>query len=131
MKYLIFLLLFVVTNLCNGQCTDRSEILQTFLDIPELDNVFYPEIEGRVPLYILNNEYIEKDIDLHKYGEKVIVVDDTTGTNGNFIKVAKWDKEQNNINIAFSYKIQNMEVHGTIERKDGECEVLDYEFIVF
>lgn len=130
MKYLALLLL-VINCSCSEPCTDRAKIIQSFLDIPELDKVFYPEIEGRVPLYILNNEYIDKDIDLHKYGEKVNVVDDTTGTNGNFIRIAKFDVKQDEIDIAFYYKIQNMEVQGNVSQEEGGCKVQEYEFIVF
>lgn len=133
-RHLIFLLFFIllgITNSCDESCSERSEIIQTFLDIPELDYVFYPELEGRVPLYILDNEYIDKDIELYKYGEEVVIVDDTTGTRGNFIRIAKFDVEQDEIDIAFYYKIQNMEVEGTISREGGKCTVKNYEFIVF
>jgi len=116
---------------CYAQTSDKSSAIQTFINVPELDKYFHPELENRIPLYLLNNKFIEEDIKLQKFGRKVRVVKDTTGTNGNYIKITKLVLENNQASIAFYYKIQNISVTGTLEKNNGRWQVTSHKILQF
>ncbi|HBQ61323.1 MAG TPA: hypothetical protein DD671_17350 [Balneolaceae bacterium] len=123
--------LFGCSSIGKSQCATDNEVIQTFITYPVFDDVFNPEIPGRIPLYILKNKYINKGLQLTRDDHVVKVVDDTTGLEKNYFEIVRLDMRSDTAQIAFYYELKHLEVQGIVLNDEGKCkvEVNDYIFI--
>ena len=131
-RIILFLIIFLgCSSTGKSQCDSEGEVIQAFITYPAFDDVFNPEIPGRIPLYILKNKYINKDIELKRDEYVVKVVDDTTGLEKNYFEIVRLDMNSDTAQIAFYYELKHLEVQGIVLNDEGKCkvEVNDYIFI--
>lgn len=131
MKKLLMLLIIIwciVSFSSNGLAQERA--IQTLLTVPELDGVFHPEREEKFPLYFLKNEIVSGDIHLEYHGHALIMVDDTTGTQSNYIEVLELKKQNDEVAISIYYKYHEAEITGVLEGSKQGYHVLTYDIIL-
>jgi hypothetical protein len=72
---LIGLLIFVQDD--NGQIQKQKDIgalVQTILDLPELQWIYHPETTERVPVKVLTNGLVTKKLKLTKFDKPVLIL---------------------------------------------------------
>jgi len=58
-------------------CTDLAEretIIQKIMDLPNLQWVYHPEIEDRLPVKLLESDYVPKSLNLIKFQQSVQII---------------------------------------------------------
>lgn len=126
----VLFICILCTVSCSGQTNDKTEIIQTVLDHPEMEEFLHMELENRIPLYILKNEYISEKLNLTKGKHKVVIVEDTTGTKGNYIKMTDLTVKDRKAEFSLYYKIENMEMSGRLQKEDGKWTVSKIDNII-
>lgn len=132
MKNFILILVLSIAVNCQGQnkTSENVKILQKIIEIPELTNFKNPKSESNIPPYILPNQFITKDINLSNY-EYDIEVSESISGNDNYLKIYELQKSSESAEFTVYYKIENMEITGTLVKISNEWRIEDYNTIEF
>lgn len=125
---LTVLLIFISFN-CKGQDPNETAIIEEILNTPELQKFLHLNLKERTPLFILNNEHIDS-LNVSEFKFEVILTPDTTGTNGNYIKLTKLTSDKNKAEFALYYKIENMFMSGHLRNVDGQWQMEKIDEII-
>lgn len=128
MKYFILILLFIS---CADSITQSEEtaILQTILNTSEFKKYHHPNLKNRIPLFLLDKGQFS-NTNLSQVKPKVKIVDDTTGTNGNYIKFSKLFISDGEAEFELYYKIENMHMGGSLTKKEGEWQIDEIDYVI-
>jgi hypothetical protein len=126
MTHLTTILILICSSFfCCGQpISDKQEIVQQCIDL-ELLQLYYheTEVEGRIPLVILDNGIIPADLKLTKFGQSVLFMRKEDIFNKNIKAFLSFDEfiiTTNSAKIRFRYDIEGVRVNVEMEKKDSK-----------
>ncbi|HEX6982001.1 MAG TPA: hypothetical protein VF181_04510 [Balneolaceae bacterium] len=125
------LTLFLIVSCSSSQTTKENAVLQTILKNPKMKKFFHLELDSRTPLYLLDNEYLDENLKLTELEYKVVIVNDTSGTNRNYLEIVKLDIKEDEAKFAIYYKIEGTEIYGTLKEINGEWKVKNISYLEF
>lgn len=125
MKFTFIFLLFL--NCCSGinEQSEKEKILETILNTTEFKKYHHSELQNRTPLYLLNNGQFDN---VKLPGLKV--VDDTTGTKGNYVDFDKLVIKKRQAEFDLYYKIENMNMGGSLLKKNKKWHINKFDYII-
>ncbi|MCW9706979.1 hypothetical protein [Fodinibius salsisoli] len=110
-----------------GPPTDK--MMQSILNNSLLSKYLHPALESRSPLYLLNNQYVHEDLKISYAGHELIIVDDTSGTNGHYLETTYLVPFNRKADFAIYYKIEDISVKGTLKEFYDKWKVVDSSII--
>ena len=141
----LILTIFVIISCSNSnkpKIDDHSEfmiefeqiefIAQRILDLPELQWVYHPEVNKRLPIKVLESEMIDKKLNLNKFGQKVRILSFAELEKEGIKDYLIFDKFQVGTDTAefrLKYRIEGVDCSGTFLRQNGEWKVLNYSVL--
>lgn len=108
---------------------DVESMIQTILNSSEFEKYLHPEIDNRKQLYLLDDEYTFRNLSISKFGNRIKVIDDTTGTMGNYLRVSELEILNRKVNFGIYYKFENISADGVLRKIDGKWHL--YEINIF
>lgn len=93
-------------NSCLTQ-TDKEEIIYAILNTKDIQDHLHPEIAGQLPIKVLMNKFIPRDLSVESNGYKVKFVDSVNLTENTFrIHIQKIDCVKKSLNFGVTYPIE-------------------------
>jgi hypothetical protein len=118
---LVFVLFCSVSGISQTE-EDRRKVLQLCLDINQFQSFYHPEIEGRVPVVILDNGVVPETKNLVKFDEEVFF-----WSKGEmffhgkrvWLTFEEFILKETTAEVHFSYEVEGAEARISLEKKEG------------
>lgn len=82
--------------------SDMEEIVFSILNTQRIQNHLHPNVEGQLPIKVLENEFITSDLEVVSNGYGIIIVDSLNLTDNTFrIAFEEVDCKKLNFNVAY------------------------------
>ncbi len=112
----------------NQKKSEAAIIVQKILDVPQIQWMYHPEIEGRIPVKVLETKQIKKGLHLTKFGKKVQILSasdlkNKKGKDCVFITYQQTTKDT--LSFKLSYPLEGVAAHGKLIRKGNKWKVLN------
>ncbi|MFC4220014.1 hypothetical protein ACFOWS_07710 [Flagellimonas marina] len=100
---------------------DKEKIIEAIMATPDFQMFLHPNIEGRLPVQLVKNEFITSDLNIFSNGFQVQFVDSLTLPEGkeHQITLGKIDCTGSKISYSIYYPIEGVIISGKILKKDG------------
>lgn len=110
------------------ECVSDQGALQIILDSKEVENFLHPEAEGRIPLYVLQNDRVKEGYQLQKFGEDVVITNDIE-KHKNYLEVVELSIYNCQIKFVLWYEIEGAELSGLLRKTGKNWEMKEFNFI--
>ncbi|PHS08596.1 MAG: hypothetical protein COA88_06430 [Kordia sp.] len=104
-------------------------VIQSILDLPDLQWVYHPELKERLPIKILESGLIRKSFNLNKFGQKIrILLVSELEKEGikDYLIFDKINIIKDTTDFELSYKVEGIGCSGKFVKENEEWKVLDY-----
>lgn len=102
---------------------ETQEILQLVLELPRLQQFYHPEVPGRKPVVLLQNQHVPPGVELWKFNERVKIVapaDLGDAKQAAFLQITSLSIGRDRAEVTLEYPIEG--VIGTVKlSKDGDA----------
>lgn len=104
-------------------------IIQKILDLPKLQWIYHSENKKRLPVKVLETEFIKKTFNLYKFGHKVRISSQNEFENDgikDYIVFEKLEIKEETTEFLLFYKIEGVHCRGKLLNNSGKLRVLQY-----
>jgi hypothetical protein len=119
-----------VVNIDNSNCftvKEREKILEAIIETPDFQMFLHPEVEGRLPVQLVKNEFVTTDLFMKNNGYKVQFRDSLILPDGMMhrIRVTNIDCEEKRLQYSVFYPVEGAVITGSIYKLDSIWKVED------
>lgn len=112
---------------------EREIIIQKILDLPRLQPYYHIELKERLPIKLLENEYVDKNLSLNKFGQNVEIlsrqkIDEDSITD--YLSISHLNFSNDTLNFGFVYPIEGLGVSGRMIRTNTDWKVVEQQFVL-
>ena len=110
-----------------NQSPDFEEAIQLILDVPDFQMWLHGEIQERVPLKLLINDFIKIEYDLYKFGEQVRIIDSATIKSeqiNDAIRIRLLDTEKDTVRFSLYHQIEGATMEGRLYRRSNQWNII-------
>lgn len=90
---------------------ENGVLLKNVIDHPELQQYFHSEVSGRIPLVIKLDKGIEIQSDIEKFGQAVVITNDTP-QKGAYLEVMELQHKEERITFKIQYEAEGVQISG-------------------
>ncbi|MEZ4968912.1 MAG: hypothetical protein R2814_04485 [Flavobacteriaceae bacterium] len=100
---------------------DKEKIIETIMSTPDFQMFLHPNVEGRLPVQLVKNEFVTSDLNIFSNGFQVQFVDSLTLPEGkeHQITLGNIDCFGSKISYFIYYPIEGVIISGKILKKDS------------
>lgn len=99
-------------------------VIQSILDHKDLQVYLHPEVAGRVPLKVRTGGYFDEDIEIQKFGRRVVVTN--SPIEGPHIEFKDFTQENKEVHFSFVYEEEGLLVEGDLTLNGEEVSFHRY-----
>ena len=117
------------SELIKSESNQTELIVQKILDLPKLQWIYHPEVKERLPVKVLESEFIDKNLNLNKFGQKVRILSMSELEKEGIKDYIIFDKIKiikDTTDFELHYKIEGVGCSGKFLKENGEWEIIDY-----
>ena len=109
---------------------DETElVIQKILDLPDLQWIYHPELQERIPVKILESELIDNKLGLNKFGQEVRIISsielEKEGIK-DYVEFQKLEFKRDTLEFGLTYDIEGAGSAGKFIRENGKWKILEY-----
>jgi hypothetical protein len=109
-------------NQMNTDLQDQQKILQLIIDSKQLEKYYHTDVlPERVPLRIINNNLINTNIRLVKFGRDVIFIEQDN--NEPYLLFSAINIETDSAHVVFEYPPEGIKGLANLTKKNGNWEI--------
>lgn len=131
-KRILIILAIALTNSLSAQTydQDKEQIIQTILNSDSVTMFIHPEIEGRLPIIILQNEFIPSSFDIQVEDSVAKVMAKSEIENDKieaYFKFYETSIARTGALIRFSYPIEGIDCRVNLEKTNSVWKIIRFQ----
>ncbi|MBD1259903.1 hypothetical protein HZY62_04835 [Maribacter polysiphoniae] len=100
--------------------SEKEKIITTIFGTPDFQMFLHPNVEGRLPIQLVKNEFITPDLRIESNGYAIVFKDSLVLPEGTIheIRIIDQDCEKKRVSYSIFYPIEGAVLTGTIIKSD-------------